>query len=79
MSESRLSYLFQAYFNKSASVQERNELMELVAKSNNDEELKMLMAETWSTFNSQTQVFSEATGDEMLSNILNNQLYHVDK
>ncbi len=70
MSESRLSYLFQAYFNKSATVQDRNELMELVAKSNNDEELKMLMTEAWFKFSSQSQVFSEATGDEILSNIL---------
>jgi len=73
MSESRLQYLFNAYFHKTATVKERDELMDLLAQSQNDAEVKTLLTETWSQFNSQNQLFNDEQGDEMLSNILQKQ------
>ena len=70
MIESRLTYLFQAYFNKSATLSERDELMELLAQAENDEQVKTLLAETWQQFNSQSQLFNDSQGEEMLANIL---------
>lgn len=70
MIQSRLAYLFNAYFNKTATLQERDELMDLLAHAENDAELKTLLSETWQRFNSQSQVFTDTRGDEMLAGIL---------
>ena len=70
MIESRLTYLFLAYFNKSATPNERDELMELLAQAENDDQVKTLLAETWQQFNSQSQQFNDSQGEEMLANIL---------
>jgi transmembrane sensor len=70
MSESRLTYLFNAYFTKTATLDERDELMELLAQSENDAHVKTLLAETWYRFNGQSQVFNDSKGEEMLTNIL---------
>ena len=56
MSQSRLSYLFKVYFNKTATPNERDELMELLMHDENDEQLKMLLTNTWQAFNSQQQL-----------------------
>lgn len=69
MIESRLTYLFLAYFNKSDTQNERDELMELLAQTENDERVKTLLAETWQQFNSQSQLFNDGQGKEMLANI----------
>jgi len=74
MSESRIQYLFNAYFNKTATAKERDEWMDLLAQSKNDAEVKTLLTETWSQFNSQNQLFSDKQGDEMLSNILQKEI-----
>jgi transmembrane sensor len=70
MIESRLTYLYQAYFNKTASPNERDELMELLLQFENDEQVKTLLAETWQQFNSQSQLFNDSQGEDMLANIL---------
>ena len=70
MKESRLTYLFQVYFNKTATSNERSELMELLAQAENDEQIKTLLAETWQQFNSQSQLFNDSQGEEMLASIL---------
>ncbi len=77
MSQSRLNYLFHAYFNKTATANERDELMELLAQSNSDEQVKELLTQTWQQFSSQTNLFSDSQGVEMLSNILRKQTAEV--
>ncbi len=70
MIESRLSYLFQQYFTKSDTPEERSEFMELLMHHENDEAVKKLLEESWQQFNSQNQVFSDSQGEQMLANIL---------
>ncbi|MEO5889332.1 MAG: FecR domain-containing protein [Ferruginibacter sp.] len=70
MDNPRLTYLFQVYFNKTASPTEREEFMELIASNENDEQLKSLLADSWQEFNGQNQVFNEGQYGEMLANIL---------
>ena len=70
MSESRLHYLFNAYFNKIATAQERDELMELLLQSKNDEQVKAFLTQSWQQYNSQNNLFSDSKGEEMISNIL---------
>ena len=73
MSQSRLSYLFKVYFNKTATPNERDELMELLTHDENDEQLKTLLTNTWQAFNSQQQLFNDKQGDDMFVNILNKE------
>ena len=70
MKESRLTYLFQVYFNKTATSNERSEFMELLAQAENDKQIKTLLTETWQQFNSQSQLFNDSQGEEMLASIL---------
>src|SRR3954466_11447384 len=70
MNESRLAYLFQAYFNKTIIPIESDELMELLVQPENDEEVKILLTETWQQFNNQGQVFNDNQGEKILANIL---------
>lgn len=70
MYDSRLTYLFQAYFSKSATPDEREELMQLLLKVENDDKIKALLAETWQQFNGQDQIFNDEQCELMLSNIL---------
>lgn len=70
MNESRLTFLFQAYFNKTATPSEHDELMELLAQAENDGRIKILLAEAWQQFSSQSQLFNNTQGEEMLANIL---------
>ncbi|MEO8762893.1 MAG: FecR domain-containing protein [Ginsengibacter sp.] len=70
MNESRLNYLFRAYFNETATSDERSELMELLMQGDNDEQVRMLLAEEWQQFSTRNQVFTDKQGEEMLANIL---------
>jgi hypothetical protein len=74
MSESRLHYLFNVYFNKTATPKERDELMGLLLQSKNDEQVKMFLTVTWEQFNSQNKFFSDSQGDEILSAILQKEI-----
>lgn len=77
MSESRLHYLFNVYFNKTATPKERNELMELLLQSKNDEQVQLFLTATWQQFNSQNKLFSDSKGDEILSTILQKETLAV--
>lgn len=70
MSQSRLTYLFRIYFNKTATSAERDELMELLMNSENDSDVKLLMTETWENLKRQNGVFNDKQGDDMLAGIL---------
>jgi ferric-dicitrate binding protein FerR (iron transport regulator) len=66
MSQERIKYLFQSYFSKTATVAEKDELMQLVATQCTDEELEQLMQEAYQDFSPSMPVFSEETGKALL-------------
>ncbi len=70
MKDSRFIYLFQAYFNKTASVEEREELMVLLEEAENDEQLKLLLADAWENIKMDKPVFDDNEREEMLEYIL---------
>jgi ferric-dicitrate binding protein FerR (iron transport regulator) len=70
MNDSRLTYLFQAYFNRTASSGERDELMVLLERAENDEQVKVLLAQAWEQTNLTNKVFDDNQGEEMLANII---------
>ncbi len=69
MSQSRLTYLFSVYFNKTITAIEREELMELLMISENDSAVKLLLTETWENLQRHDKVFNDKQGDDMLSAI----------
>lgn len=74
MSENRLAYLFQCYFDRTASEQEKDELMELLRQAGNDEQVKHLMAETWHRLEVDQPIFSPEHSKNMLLKILQDGL-----
>lgn len=70
MDKSRLSYLFQAYVNKTATPAERDEFMQMVEQAENDEQVKSLLTTTWEQHTSQSRPISDSKGEEMLAAIL---------
>ena len=70
MSESRLAFLFGAYLNKTATAEERDELMVLLEQPDNDAQIKDLLAQAWEQQHSNSKVFSDSTSTVMLSEIL---------
>ena len=70
MNQPRLTYLFEAYFNKTATPAECDELMALLEQPENDALVKDLLTSTWEQHISQQQPFNESQGEEMLTAIL---------
>ena len=70
MHKARLAYLLSIYFDKTATTAEVDELMEAVADSKHDEELKRLLAELWEQHHSDHRPISEEKGNETLIAIL---------
>jgi transmembrane sensor len=70
MNRARLAYLFTAYFNKTATEAERQEFMELVQQSENDQLVKSLLSELWEQHTSESRPISDSKGQEMLVEIL---------
>lgn len=70
MDKSRLTYLFQAYVNKTATPAERDEFMQMLEQAENDEQVKNLLTTTWEQHTSQSQPFNDSQGEEMLAAIL---------
>ncbi|MBC7422169.1 MAG: FecR family protein [Ferruginibacter sp.] len=73
MSEFRLTYLLQVYFDKIATPAERDELMGLLMQSGNDMQVKMLLQSTWQKFTSNDTIFSEAQSQQIIANIFNHE------
>ena len=69
MSESRLSYLLQVYFDKIATPAERDELMGLLTRSEHDAQLKDLLKQTWLRFTTVHTLFNDSQAEEMLAHI----------
>lgn len=84
MGTSRLTYLFQVFFSKKATPKEREELMQLMVKTENDEQIKALLEEAWKKFDSNNQIFNAEQFETMLSNIVgqgavNRPVHHMVK
>lgn len=77
MEPSRLTYLFNAYYNKTASPQERIEFLDFIAESEHDEELKALLTEKWINHQDKKEILSTVQADDMLAAILQNQPLEV--
>lgn len=70
MPTTRLAYLFQRYFEKTASEAETAELMRLLTEKENEEEIQALMARTWETMGEGDAVFSPEESSAMLQGAL---------
>lgn len=70
MHKARLAYLLSIYFDKTATAAEVDELMEAVADSRHDEELKRLLTELWGQHEGHHQPISKEKGNETLIAIL---------
>lgn len=72
----RLNYLFNTYYNETATSQERDELFHIIATSANDAELTALIHEAWDNLHINEPLFDPAKSIEMLNNILLNKNNH---
>lgn len=79
MGPSRLKYLFNAYYNKTASPDEKDEFLDFLATSEQDEELKALLTEKWLTYQNEKEILTASQADEMLAAILEKQPVHVEE
>jgi len=70
MSASTLAYLFDRYFNGLATPEEREALMELLAKEGNEAAVQRLMEEAWNDFQAEHPVFDEGKSRQILQNVL---------
>jgi len=70
MDNSRLQYLFERYFDKTASAEESTELAELIGIETNKEQLLQLISAAWSTYQGDGVIVAAEKSDEMLKNIL---------
>ncbi len=68
---SRLPYLFNSYFDKTATEEERDELFRLIQLSENDQELSGLISEAWENLKVQGPIFELSKSEDILSKILN--------
>lgn len=69
MPESRITYLFYRYFDNTATVAEKQELMELINVDEHSENIHQLMQEAWETFSGDKQLFSSETSDKILKQV----------
>jgi hypothetical protein len=72
----RLSYLFNSYYNQTATAQEREELFQIINSSVNDTELTLLIQQAWNDLETNEQLFDPTKSMDMLNNILKNKADH---
>jgi len=72
MSDKRLRYLFHRWFDKTATSDERAELMALFGRTENEEETRALLQEAWDKLEEE-KVFSEEQSQAMLNKILRSE------
>lgn len=68
--EARLRYLFQRYFNKTASAEERGELTTLIGNDNNKALFMQLLSEAWEGYEGGDEGLTADASDAMLKQIL---------
>jgi transmembrane sensor len=72
----RLSYLFNSYYNQTATAQEQEELFQIINASANDAELTALIQQAWNDLETNEPLFDHAKSMSMLNNILQNKTDH---
>ncbi len=76
---SRLPYLFNSYFDKTATEEERDELFRLIQLSENDQELSGLISEAWENIKVQGPLFELSKSEDILSKILHHHDQEAQK
>jgi len=66
----RLNYLFNKYYNGTATEAERDELFEIIDSSATDAELASLIHQAWDNLDDDGPLFDKSKSDEMLAQIL---------
>lgn len=66
MSATKLSYLFYRYFDRTATEEEKNTFIELLASPENEQEIQRLMEESWDTFHSDRKRIGDEKSLELL-------------
>lgn len=74
MDITRMVYLFKRYFDKTATNDQREELMTWISQDENTHKTRGLMDQAWKEFNDQEPVFTEKKSEEILRNILQKDL-----
>ena len=70
MPTTRLAYLFQKYFDKTATPEERAEFIRLTASDEHAMELRSLMQQAWVASEQSPPIFNEDQSQSMLRNVL---------
>lgn len=70
ISTSRLKYLFDSYYSKTATSDERDELFALIKAGASDDELSLLIRQAWDNLEPNVQLFNSASSNLMLTKIL---------
>ncbi|WP_316818724.1 FecR family protein [Pedobacter nyackensis] len=73
MQEERLAYLFNKYFDKTASAAERDEFLALVDQEEVEQEIRKLMEESYQNFQPEHQPFAAGGREKMLNAIVKGQ------
>jgi len=68
----RLRYLFNSYYNQTATEQEQDELFQIINASTNDAELTALIQQAWNDLDVNEPLFDPSKSMDMLNNILKN-------
>jgi transmembrane sensor len=69
--DTRISYLFNKYFDKSATAHEVEELFTLLNVSATDEHLTLLLQQAWDSLQADHAIFDDAKSEQILKRILN--------
>jgi len=72
----RLTYLFNSYYNQTATPQEQDELMEIIHSSANDAEITALIHEAWDNLEIDAPLFDRTKSIDMLNSILQSKSDH---
>ncbi|PWJ58640.1 FecR protein [Dyadobacter jejuensis] len=75
---SKIAILFQKYYGGTATIEETNELMELINTSQYDSEMYQLLEEAWRKTELDADVFSSELSQNMLDHILDTQLAYKE-
>lgn len=70
MEKTRLKYLFDAYYQRTATTAERHEFLDYVASAEHDEELKAMLDENWRSVEDDTKPVHDPAAAQMLQHIL---------
>ncbi|WP_448701136.1 FecR family protein [Mucilaginibacter sp. AW1-3] len=70
VTSTRLAYLFNSYFEKTATPAETQELFGLLALSEDDEQLTALMRQAWDNLKAEDPVFTSAKSEKIIQSIL---------